>query len=328
MVGVFPGDIWLSQVFQSMGDWFMPIMSFFTWLGYPQAYMIAVAIIYWSIDRKMGLRLAIFLPLVASLNSILKQAFHAPRPFWIDPDIKAIRISNGFGMPSGHAQASVVWLYAAMHIRRRWFWITAIAAAVLIGISRIYLGVHFSSQVVAGWLTGIVVLVLFSSYESRVLAWFLSRKFSGQLLVISGITAGSFMLGALILFFTRDWEVPADWIENAALYLEARDESILSSRGLSAVAGNCGGFLGVALGALLAHRKGGFEQGRSGWQRVGRSAAGLLLLTAIYLLFSWISPDQDKETLAACWQFSGFFVISFFVIFLYPFACEKIRPLS
>jgi len=117
---------------QSMGAWLAPIMKFFTWLGYPQAYMIFIAVIYWSFDRKLGLRLAIFLPVVASLNSILKQAFHAPRPYWVDPQIKAILVSNGFGMPSGHAQASTVWLYAAACLKRRWFWFLAIAVALLL----------------------------------------------------------------------------------------------------------------------------------------------------------------------------------------------------
>ena len=71
----FPGDFWLIFQLQDTGDWIAPIMTFFTYLGYPQAFMVIVAVIYWSVDRKMGLRLAIFLPVVSSVNSILKQAF-------------------------------------------------------------------------------------------------------------------------------------------------------------------------------------------------------------------------------------------------------------
>ena len=82
---VFPGDYWITLSLQNMGEWLTPVMKFFTWLGYPQAYMILIAIIYWSFDRKLGLRMAIFLPVVSSINSILKQAFHAPRPYWLDP---------------------------------------------------------------------------------------------------------------------------------------------------------------------------------------------------------------------------------------------------
>ena len=119
-------EIWFIHEFQNLGDWLTPVMKGFTWIGYPQAYMLIIAIIYWSFDRKMGLRLAIFLSLVSSLNSILKQLIHAPRPYWIDPGIKAIKVSNGFGMPSGHAQAATVWLYAATCMKKRWFWVVAV----------------------------------------------------------------------------------------------------------------------------------------------------------------------------------------------------------
>lgn len=324
MISVIPFDLWLSHAFQGMGDRFIPVMSFFTWLGYPQAYMIAVAIIYWSVNRKLGLRLAIFLPVVASLNSLLKQAFHAPRPYWLDPGIRAIRVSNGFGMPSGHAQASVVWLYAAFNLKKRWFWILAVVFALMIGLSRIYLGVHFSSQVITGWLTGMVILILFARFEQIFISWFLDRTFSRQLMLIGGISAGILLLGAVILYFTRDWEMSLVWISNAADDLTGHDESILISRGMSAVAGNSGGFLGVALGALFMHRSGGFELGGT-WMRMLRSAAGLILLTALYFLLTLIEPDPENDLLAAAWRFSGFLVISFFSIFLLPLLCERCR---
>ncbi|TFH21703.1 MAG: phosphatase PAP2 family protein [Bacteroidia bacterium] len=248
---IFPGDFWLTMFLQGFGDWLTPIMKFFTWLGYPQAYMILIAIIYWSFDRKLGLRLAIFLPLIASINSILKQALHAPRPYWLDPNIKAIQVSNGFGMPSGHAQASTVWLYAGSCLKRRWFWVIAIAVVLMIGLSRIYLGVHFSSQVLLGWVIGILVLILFYRYESKVLSWFLGQKFSSQLILISGISILILIIGGVFVIILKDWEMPSEWIRNASDDLASRNESILISVGMASVAGNSGGFFGVALGALL-----------------------------------------------------------------------------
>jgi membrane-associated phospholipid phosphatase len=322
MISVIPVDLWLSHALQGMGDRFTPVMSFFTWLGYPQAYMVAVAIIYWSVDRNLGLRLAIFLPLVASVNSLLKQALLAPRPYWVDPGIRAIRISNGFGMPSGHAQASIAWLYAARSMKMRGFWLLAVFIALMIGISRVYLGVHFSSQVITGWMTGIIILLLFSRYEHRFISWFLGRAFSVQLLMVGGTAAVLLILGAVILFFTRHWEMPLDWINHATDDLAGNGKSILRSRGLSAIAGNSGAFLGVALGALLDHRRGGFVLGGT-WLRLLRSVAGLILITALYLLLTLISPDPDHDLWVAVWRFSGFFVISFFSIYLFPHLCER-----
>ena len=275
-------DYWLTQSMQTIGDWITPIMKFFTWLGYPQAYMIIIAVIYWSFDRKLGLRMALFLPVVSSLNSILKQAIHAPRPYWLDPDIRAIHVSNGFGMPSGHAQASTVWLYAASFLKRKWFWAMAVAVVLMVGMSRVYLGVHFSSQVLAGWLIGIIVVILFFRLESKFLTWFLGQKFNQQLLLICGISIFFLLLGGLFVFILRNWEMPAEWIRNSADDLAGRDETILSSIGLGAVAGNTGGFMGVALGALLSHRSGGFDARGKGWKRFLRSVAGLLIFFMLY----------------------------------------------
>ncbi len=324
MILVIPVDFWLSQAFQGLGERLNPVMTAFTWLGYPQAYMIAVAILYWSVDRKLGLHLAIFLPVVASLNSLMKQVFHAPRPFWVDPGIDAIRVSNGFGMPSGHAQSATAWLYAAVSIKKPWFWVLAVVMALMIGLSRVYLGVHFSSQVLAGWLTGIIVLVLFSRYEEKFLLWFLGLKFSRQLLLLSGITAGIFLLGVLCVWATRRWEMPQEWINNAADDLAGTGESILSSRGLVAVSGNCGGFFGATLGALLIHRRGGFDPGGT-WIRLLRSITGFILLAAVYYIFLMISPDPDNDLLEAVWRFSGFFVISLVTLYLFPLLFERFR---
>ena len=162
-------EINLILKLQEAGEWFEPVMAFFTWLGYPQAYMLIVAVIYWSVDRKLGLRMAVFLPLTASVNSLLKQGFHAPRPYWTDTRIQAIHADSGFGMPSGHAQSSTLWLLAASYLKNTWFWGIAILVCFMVGFSRAYLGVHFPVQIITGWLLGIVLIILFLSLENILL---------------------------------------------------------------------------------------------------------------------------------------------------------------
>jgi membrane-associated phospholipid phosphatase len=324
----FPGDIWLILLLQNLQDWLTPVMKFFTWLGYPQAYMIFVAVIYWSIDRKLGLRLAIFLPLVASLNSILKQAFHAPRPYWLDPNIKAIHVSNGFGMPSGHAQASTVWIYAGAYLRRKWFWAVVITAVFMIGLSRIYLGVHFPSQVFFGWLIGVFVVIVFIRVEARVLAWFLNLRFGSQLFLIGGISSLILLIGGVFVFIFKNWEMPTSWIRNSSHYFSDGNESIRFSIGMDAIAGNAGAFLGTAMGAILSHRKGGFDTAGSLWQVVLRSITGLVICSALYGILLLTTPEQTKLVLYSTWKFSGFLVISFSAIFLVPHFLMRIKLLS
>ena len=324
----FPGDFWMTNSMQNIGEWITPVMKLFTWLGYPQAYMILIAIIYWSFDRKLGLRMSIFLPVVSSFNSILKQAFHGPRPYWLDPNIKAIHVSNGFGMPSGHAQAATVWLYMSSLLKRRWFWVMAITITLMVGLSRVYLGVHFSSQVVTGWLIGIMMVILFIRYESWFLTWFLSRKLNIQLLFITGISFLFLLLAWVFVFVLREWEIPLEWIRNSADDLAGKDESIISSIGLAATAGNTGGFMGAAIGAVLSHRNGGFDPGGMWWKRLVRSVIGLLLFFALYTSINWIAPEETQVALYAIWRFGAFFVISFSAIFLIPVLFLRINLVS
>jgi hypothetical protein len=133
------------------------------------------------------------------------------------------------------------------------------------------------------------------------------------------------LLGIFIRFLLRDWEMPLEWIRHAADDLAGRELSIRTSIGLSAVAGNAGGFLGVSLGALLSHRQGGFNPGGPGWKRVLRSLAGLVLLAILYGAFDWVSPDPARDLLSSLWRFSGFFLISLSAIFLLPHLFKRFR---
>jgi undecaprenyl-diphosphatase len=95
----------------------------------------------------------------------LKQGFARERPFFPDP----LASESSYSFPSGHASVSLA-VYAtlgfivARHLRNRWAQIAALAGAatlvLLIGFSRLYLGVHFLSDVVAGFSLGLAWLTL------------------------------------------------------------------------------------------------------------------------------------------------------------------------
>ena len=126
--------------------------------------MVVVAIVLWTRRER-----ALFATWIAAfgggaiLDQLLKVLFHRPRPTFAAPII----IAHGFSFPSGHAMGSLVGFgvlaYLALrlahsHGQRLTIITIAIAFIVAIGLSRLYLGVHYLSDVVAGYAAGIVWL--------------------------------------------------------------------------------------------------------------------------------------------------------------------------
>ena len=110
----------------------------------------------------------------ALLNLGTKQFFQRDRPtLW-----ESISPEDTFSFPSGHAMGSMtlamVLVMLAWHTR--WRWPTTLAAAtfvVLVGYSRVYLGVHFPSDILAGWMaaTAWVVGVYLIFFHGRNRPW-------------------------------------------------------------------------------------------------------------------------------------------------------------
>lgn len=91
------------------------------------------------------------------LNLLLKQIFSAPRPDLLPH----LDIVNSYSFPSGHAAGNMIFFGAlAMIAGRGSVHALAALAIVWIGISRVWLGVHWPSDVIAGWAEGIGWLAL------------------------------------------------------------------------------------------------------------------------------------------------------------------------
>ena len=136
------------------------LMKTITSLGSAETYGLLFLLFYWCIDEKKSLRLGIALLVSAWINLALKFLLDQPRPFFesYDPSVGMIAETLG-GFPSGHAQNSLVmWMIVASWGKKRWHFALAALFCLLVGFSRIYLGVHFPTDVFGGWLLGGLVL--------------------------------------------------------------------------------------------------------------------------------------------------------------------------
>ena len=122
-------------------------------------------------NKKIPISIMINLGLSALLNFTLKQILQRPRPIehrMID--------ESGYSLPSGHSMVSMAYygfLIYLIHknIKNKYlkiFLITLLSSLIInIGISRIYLGVHYTSDVIAGFLVAISYLILYSNFIKK-----------------------------------------------------------------------------------------------------------------------------------------------------------------
>jgi membrane-associated phospholipid phosphatase len=146
--------LWFAHGLANAG--FDQVFLLFSALGYQWGVVpfdIALVLVL-AVKRRAreGLFAGLALAGSALLNMAAKQSFARTRPsLW-----ESIAPEGTFSFPSGHAMGSMTlaWVCVLLAWRTRWRWpvtISAIAFTLLVGLSRIYLGVHYPSDILAGW---------------------------------------------------------------------------------------------------------------------------------------------------------------------------------
>jgi membrane-associated phospholipid phosphatase len=181
-----------------------------TVLGSELFYVPAVLLVYWCIDEKKGCRLALLILLSTWINSALKVLLKHPRPYFLDPSV-GISTASGYGFPSGHAQLSLVFWAAALPgpLRKRRAWLIAGSITLAMGFTRLYLGLHFPTDLLGGWLIALAILgvyyFLLPSLEKLLVAGGMRMSMIAAAAVSFGMNAlypGDRRFGALFLGFS------------------------------------------------------------------------------------------------------------------------------
>lgn len=307
---------------QGLGDWLQAPAEIFTFLGNEQFYLLIAPALYWCLDARAGLRFGIFYMLSGSLNSIFKFLFHAPRPYWVSDQVKAFTIEASFGLPSGHAQNAVVVFGSLIRtIRQKWYAYVVVILALLIGLSRLYLGVHFLGDVLAGWAIGAVILWACLKWEAPVISWLNRVAISRQVQFLFGISMLILGVGLLIRFINSAWELPAEWVENASRWLEAGET--LDPYELSGLVSYSGVFFGFSVGAVCLQKWGGLLK-RSGYaQLIGRYMVGVTGLVILYFGLDTLFPE-GASMLAFLFRYIRYGLVGFWVTGLAPLIFRRI----
>jgi len=132
--------------------------------------------------------------LTMSLNHLLKTRIANPRPFivegtylqkWAVSPAMAELLAGEFSTPSGHAMAGASFYgYLCARVQNRWVKVGAVAAILLLGLSRPYLGVHYFEDILLGWVLGILAALAAVSYGERLASAWKRRSLLQQMLIV------------------------------------------------------------------------------------------------------------------------------------------------
>jgi membrane-associated phospholipid phosphatase len=276
--------IWL----QGLGGWLAAPMKFFTFLGSEDFFLIMLPLVYWCIDASIGVRISAIVLFTGGVNDILKLTFHGPRPFWVSTQVKTMAYETSFGVPSGHAQiATGLWGMAAAQIKRRWAWWAAVFIIFMIGISRLYLAVHFPHDVLLGWAIGALILWAFMRWWDTVAVWVKTKSAGQQVGLAFSLSMVMIIFGSIALGTLRGWVLPPEWAASALL---AGPEAVPAPVTLNGTITPAAVLFGMLAGLALTNSRGGYNASGALWQRLVRILPGLVGLLIIYLGLRAIFP--------------------------------------
>ncbi len=291
-----PFLVWL-QGWRSMPlDVLMNLMS---WLGREYFYLLLFPFLYWCVNKRWGIWAALGLVGSNYVGTFLKWHYKLPRP--PDPPVQQLWHETSPGFVSTHAAPAVaVWGTLAWQVRRRWFTAVAVALAFLIGLSRLYLGVHFPADVIGGWLVGLAILFV-------VIRWLpgIGKKVSAWP-VWQQVVAVALLAVALLLIFPSNWQGQ-----------RPGEDGVLNAAVLA-------GFLwGLIWDAQRLH----FQVTGSWPRRLLRFVVGLLLVLLAYVgLAKLFGPwSQGSYGLAQSLRFLRYAVVGFIVPGLGPWLFSRLR---
>jgi membrane-associated phospholipid phosphatase len=312
---------WIMAV-QSLSIWFAPVMTLLSETGSENFFMFVMPILYWSFDAMVGTQMATLLLLSNASNAGLKLLFHSSRPYWLSPGVHAFAAEPTFGFPSGHSQtAASIWGFLALHIRDKVVKFLLLLLIFLIGFSRVYLGVHYFSDVVGGWLVGALLIWGLLQVERPLVKWLRTQSLR-QMLILALISAAAVAgLHLVPAALAQTWPIPDAWMQNALAATPGVGVMPLDIHGAFTVSGTWFGFFtGLA---VLFHRQGGYCAAGSPSQRLLRYLIGLLGIFVFYYALGQIFP-REENLISYALRFFRYSLVGLWVSLLAPLIFQRL----
>jgi membrane-associated phospholipid phosphatase len=264
----------ITTFLRDLFPWAGAFFTIVTQMG-GEIFLISILLIgFWTYRKREAMTITFILMASILTNYWLKYVIGSPRPpitFWYG-DVEAVN----YGTPSGHAQnAGTLYSWIAAKVKTWWMILGSAILIIIIGISRVYLGVHFLGDVLLGWVIGILFGLVAFYFEDQITDFASGIKSNYWYLLLFIIGFGLVLMSSILPY------PPGD---NFGAY-----------GGLT---------MGVAVAFPLEKRYVGFStesQNLQRWRLILRVGIGLVLVIAIMVGLSPILPTDEIWLRAICY---------------------------
>ena len=177
----FEWEVSLIEWIQSwLGTVGVAIASAFTMLDEDLVCVAAFGFLYWCWDKSLGKHVGMNLLYAVTLSGMIKNIVLRRRPYFDNEGIKCLKTVDtsadiynisvqGYSFPSIHAVKAVT-LYTGIGVytKKKLWMIIGITLTFLVGISRFALGVHYPTDVIAGWILGTIMIFLVPFLKNKI----------------------------------------------------------------------------------------------------------------------------------------------------------------
>lgn len=174
---------WLQAALPTEGPLFW-LLSNLSAFGEELLMVAVMGFLYWGLNKEFGKYLGVNVLMVNVWNPMIKNIFLRLRPYFASDRIQLLRkidedaeiwdvAAQGYSFPSGHS-ANAVTLYgslAAHEKRRKLLLVLAFVLPLLVGFSRVFVGAHYPTDVLCGWLLGLIVVLLVPFLRRKLKRW-------------------------------------------------------------------------------------------------------------------------------------------------------------